>query len=192
MPPGVAQFIYLVSHFPEDTALLQHSPRMASLRHHRRRCSLLGGHDGGGEWNSLPSFLPRGECPFSTGQSLPATVGTRADLLGYWISADQVKAGESLRMVLFSRACSDMELDYSVFTHLLDPDGYLHSQQDSYPQGGNHPTSRWTLGDIVLDSYVLRVGPDVPAGAYQIEVGMYDWRTGQRLPALNRLGQRIS
>jgi uncharacterized membrane protein len=132
------------------------------------------------------------ESPFLIEHRLSARLGDEIELVGYWLSADRVKPGESFDLILFWEAGDGIDVDYSVFSHLLDRDGAIHSQQDNYPLRGEHPTSHWSPGEIVADSYVLPVSRDAPVGPYQIEVGMYDWRTGQRLPALNRLGQRIS
>ncbi|MEA3346383.1 MAG: DUF2079 domain-containing protein [Chloroflexota bacterium] len=141
---------------------------------------------------TLPfEVTPEGEPAFLIEHPLEANLGDKVEFLGYWLSADRIKAGGSLKLILFWRAGAEMELDYSVFTHLLDPDGHIHSQQDNYPQRGKHPTSCWTPGEIVPGSYVLPVSQEASAGEYQIEVGMYDWRTGRRLPTFNSHGERL-
>jgi hypothetical protein len=80
-----------------------------------------------------------------------------------------------------------MKTSYTVFTHLLDGDNKLWAQHDSQPVGGIHPTSAWAEGEIVRDEYSLLVPDDAPKGEYLIEVGMYEWQTGQRLPVFDEL-----
>ncbi|NIN65476.1 MAG: hypothetical protein GTO63_12420, partial [Anaerolineae bacterium] len=70
---------------------------------------------------------------------------------------------------------------YTVFTHLIDSSNHIWAQHDSQPQGGQHPTSQWVEGEVVVDEHELILGDDVDSGEYQIEVGMYDWASGERL-----------
>ena len=50
------------------------------------------------------------------------------------------------------------------------------------------PTSTWVQAQIVADAYAF----DVPAGEYQVWLGLYNAANGQRLPATNAAGQRIA
>ena len=49
------------------------------------------------------------------------------------------------------------------------------------PQQNHYPTSRWAAGEVVVDSYAIQLPPDLAAGTYPIEVGLYIAGTGQRL-----------
>jgi hypothetical protein len=69
-----------------------------------------------------------------------------------------------------------------VFTHLLDANVVLRAQQDSIPQRGNLPTTRWFPGEYISDEYALALPNDLPPGEYRIAVGMYDETTGERAP----------
>ena len=79
-----------------------------------------------------------------------------------------------------------------MFTHLLGPDGKVWGQMDQLPLKGLFPTSKWGKGEIVDDEYTILVAPDAPPGAYHLEVGMYNWMTGERLPVFDADGQRIT
>jgi 4-amino-4-deoxy-L-arabinose transferase-like glycosyltransferase len=70
---------------------------------------------------------------------------------------------------------------YTVFVHLLDGDGRLVAQNDGPPANGNFPTEEWGPGDVVIDPHPLAA----PPGSYQVEVGLYDSQTHQRLPVVN-------
>jgi hypothetical protein len=81
--------------------------------------------------------------------------------------------------------------DYTVFVHLVGPDGRLHGQVDSWPVQGSHPTSQWRPGEEVADAYDVRLDPDAPPGQYSIQVGWYLLSTMQRLQVLDQSGEPI-
>ncbi|HEX5417076.1 MAG TPA: hypothetical protein VFZ25_15540, partial [Chloroflexota bacterium] len=55
------------------------------------------------------------------------------------------------------------------------------AQQDHPPGLGDTPTTGWIPGEYVVDTHELALGSSAAPGTYQIEVGMYDPRSGQRL-----------
>ena len=80
------------------------------------------------------------------------------------------------------QALQEPTQDYTVFTHLLDQNGDCCIwQSDVMPRGNEYPTSRWLTDEIVVDSYEINLAPDLQAGAYAIETGLYISETGQRL-----------
>jgi hypothetical protein len=85
-----------------------------------------------------------------------------------------------------------MDRDYTVFTHLIDSSNRIWAQHDSQPQGGQHPTSHWVEGQVVVDEHelILALADNMPPGDYEIEVGMYDWESGERL-TVSKNGQWI-
>ena len=78
--------------------------------------------------------------------------------------------------------------DYTVFVHLLGPDGLVHGQIDRWPVSGTRATSGWAPGERIVDPYVIQLPADAPPGAYQVEIGLYLLSTGERLPVLNTDG----
>ena len=119
---------------------------------------------------------------------LRANLGNEVALLGYDLKPIHVKPGETLHLTLYWQALTTMRTSYTVFTHLLDSENKLWAQQDSQPVGGIHPTSAWAEGEIVRDNYSLLVPDNASKGEYLIEVGMYEWQTGQRLPVFDKSG----
>jgi hypothetical protein len=81
-----------------------------------------------------------------------------------------------------------------VFVHLLLPPDAVWAQRDAMPQNGAAPTTGWAAGQRVTDTVELTVPAQAPAGLYNVEIGLYDPDTGERL-AVNfedagvRLGQ---
>ncbi|MFQ5407704.1 MAG: protein O-mannosyl-transferase family [Anaerolineales bacterium] len=84
-----------------------------------------------------------------------------------------------------------MTEDYTVFVHLLGPDGFVHGQVDTWPVQGTLPTSEWQPGQPVADRYEIYLPTEAPAGSYRVEVGWYLLATLERLPVLNAEGMPI-
>jgi hypothetical protein len=102
-------------------------------------------------------------------------------LVGLDASTNQVSAGDTLNVRLYWQVESEFDQDYTAFIHLIGPDGLLHGQVDQTPGAGAYPTTGWLPGEFITDDYAIPIPQDAPAGAYQIEIGMYDPNTGQRL-----------
>jgi hypothetical protein len=121
----------------------------------------------------------------------PATYRLGNDIA--FLGSDQekvvVRPGDPLNLTLFWQALNLVDRSYTVFVHLLGADGQVLAQQDSPPGGGASPTSSWVPGEYITDTYQLPVKPDIPAGEYHIEIGMYDPATGVRLPVLDAEGR---
>jgi hypothetical protein len=111
-----------------------------------------------------------------------ANFGDQATLVGLDAGGRQAVPGESLPIRLYWRAETEFDQDYTAFVHLIGPDGLLYGQVDQPPGAGAFPTSGWVGGEYITDEYTLPVAQDAPPGDYQLEIGMYDPNTGQRLP----------
>jgi len=93
----------------------------------------------------------------------------------------QLTAGGTVTVTVQWQPLQPLPLDYTVFVHAVDEQDQLWGQQDTQPRNGEYPTSQWQVGEIVDDTYRFQIQPDGPAGGYRITIGMYDWRTGERL-----------
>jgi len=115
--------------------------------------------------------------------------GGRIELVGYRLEPTVVAPGESVAVTLYWRALQAMEHDWSVFVHLVGDNDLIIGQRDMYPGQGNYPTSMWTPGDAIADTYVLSVSPTAltPTEA-QVVVGLYRLDTGERLFVLDAAG----
>ena len=96
--------------------------------------------------------------------------------------------GQNVDVTLNWQALSQMDEDYTIFVHLLGPDGRLHGQIDQWPVEGTYPTSTWKLGASIEDHYSVPLDADAPPGSYQLEIGVYLLATNTRLPVLNSDG----
>lgn len=74
------------------------------------------------------------------------------------------------------------EENWKVFVHLVDARGNVLAQFDGYPREGDYPTSEWIPGELIPDTYSLRLPPDAPPGPYRVYLGLYNEATLARLP----------
>jgi hypothetical protein len=96
------------------------------------------------------------------------------------VSGD-IRPGGTLTVTLTWQALKPMALDYTVFIHLLDGQEGMVAQRDMQPQDNKHPTNTWSLGELVRDEHPLTLSATAAPGPYHINLGLYDYRTGQRL-----------
>jgi hypothetical protein len=142
--------------------------------------------------NVTVAYLTIGDLPSEPGQRLNPVpdLGESIGLLGYDIvradgqteTTPAALKGENLTLRLFWQAKTWITTDYTVFVHLVGPDGQIVAQHDQQPLGGFYPTSAWRRGETIVDEYGLSLPPDLPAGEYQVRTGMYILATGERLP----------
>lgn len=92
----------------------------------------------------------------------------------------EVRAGGTLTVTLTWQALRPIDLDYTVFIHAVDEQGQIVAQRDKQPQDEQHPTNAWQEGEIIVDPHPLAL-PTTGAAPVAIHLGLYDWRTGQRL-----------
>jgi hypothetical protein len=100
-----------------------------------------------------------------------------------------LEPGKKLSLTLVWHADRPPTMPYTVFNHLVGPDGALYGQWDNPPVHGTYPTTDWAAGEAVFDQYLIPLKEDAPPGEYHLLVGMYDPATGQRLAVLDDQGQ---
>ncbi len=113
---------------------------------------------------------------------LGVALGDQVELLGYDLSGETAAPGETLTLTLYWRALAEMDESYTVFTHLVAPDGSMTGQRDNPPVGGSYPTNLWLTGEVVTDVYEIAISASAAPGEHLLEVGMYVAETGTRLP----------
>ncbi len=83
--------------------------------------------------------------------------------------------GDSIPVTLRWHALQPVPTDYTVFVHLIKPDMVtLINTADSGPVNGTMPTSRWQVGEIVVDPHLVTIPEGTPPGTYQIRIGLYN------------------
>jgi hypothetical protein len=121
-----------------------------------------------------------------------ANFGDRVLLTDAKLGKSKAVPGEHVPVALRWRGLRKMAEDYTVFVHLVGPDGRLHGQMDRWPVQGSYPTSEWKPGRGVMDDYAIRVEADAPPGRYRVEVGLYRLETMERLRVLNEMGEPVA
>lgn len=76
--------------------------------------------------------------------------------------------------------------DYTPFVHLLNEAGEKVAQLDWQPHDdwGARPMSSWFEATTIVDQERLALPANLPAGNYQLILGVYNWQTGERLAVI--------
>jgi hypothetical protein len=94
---------------------------------------------------------------------------------------ETVAAGDPLALTLAWRSLDRTPTEYTVFVHVVGPDGQLVAQSDGPPLAGFAPTRIWRPGQTLLDEHLVQLPDDLPPGEYEVRVGLYA-QDGSRLP----------
>lgn len=115
-----------------------------------------------------------------------ALLGDGIRLAGYDLLPPAPAPGDILYVRLHWLVDAHPAADWTVFVHLLGQpkaDGNrLWVGKDSPPGNASLPTTSWQPGWRIIDEYELQLPADLPAGGYELEIGLYQ-ADGQRLPA---------
>ena len=133
--------------------------------------------------------------PASTTVPEAIPLDVRADfarLVGYTLTPAVVDAGQPLTLTLYWAAQTGADRDWTVFVHMLDGAGQRIAQGDGQPLDGRYPTTVWGAGEVIPDDHVLSLPDPLPAGPYQLLVGLYDLSSGERLALFDADGQPLS
>jgi len=138
-----------------------------------------------------PLDLTLGDAVHLRGFDLIATAGRPAVSAEEGTGDVMLQPGDTLPLTLYWQADGPTDLDYTVFVHIVGPDGLPHGQVDAFPAGGAAPTSSWAPGQVVVDEIALPLATGAPAGRYHIAVGMYSAASGGRLPVTDAFGSAL-
>lgn len=101
-------------------------------------------------------------------------------LVGYQLETPVVRPAESLKLTVYWELLQPAALDYSIFVHVMGRDREVIAQRDTYPGGGLWPTRLLEPGDILADTYEIRIPPqtefDHAPTRLILAAGIYDWR----------------
>jgi hypothetical protein len=137
-------------------------------------------------FSRLCLFSSPAKPPNPYADKIKVKLGDKIELIGHDFSPRTLKPGGIINISLLWKATSPIEDDYTVFVQLLDEEGFLRAQIDSYPVAGFRPTSSWLEGEVIRDNYGLMLPSDLPPGDYNLICGMYLLRTMERLPIFDK------
>lgn len=118
---------------------------------------------------------------------LAVRFGEKIQLLGYDVNTERVETERVVDLTLYWQTAEAITEQQKVFTHLIGTvynaewDNFLWGQQDNEPVSNTRPTTTWRSNEVIVDHYAIPLQPQTPAGAYQVEIGLYDPITGVRL-----------
>jgi len=85
-----------------------------------------------------------------------------------------------------------MDEDFSIYIHLFGWEGQRLGQRDTFPGRGDYPTSQWSPGQVIEDTFAVPVRADAAGPvAAELEVGLYRLRTMAPLPVTDPGGNEV-
>src|SRR5690606_9358229 len=118
-------------------------------------------------------LLPR-QSDLDVPNPISVNFDNQIELVGYSLSDLSPAAGESVELTLYWRGLREIEQDYVVFAHVINPATLsIYAGSDAQPANWTAPTSTWQPGNIIEDTHTLTINPDTPPGIYELEIGLY-------------------
>ncbi|MBN1134934.1 MAG: SGNH/GDSL hydrolase family protein, partial [Anaerolineae bacterium] len=136
-------------------------------------------------------LVPTSSLPMTQTTGSGAVWGDQVKLTGYDLPIKAWQGGDVVPLTLFWQAPQALPADYTIFLHLVGPDGQIVAQTDSAPAGGSRPASGWQPGETVVDRHGLLLPATVAPGEYQLRLGLYLSSTGERLPVVGPAGKQL-
>ena len=112
-------------------------------------------------------------------------------LLGYDAPQRTAEAGTSLPLALYWQAQRNVGTDYSVRLALTDSAGEAVAEIDERPVDGTYPTTNWIAGEVVRDRLAFTPPATVPAGEYELWLGLVPAGTGRPVSELSLGGVTV-
>ena len=119
-------------------------------------------------------------CTIEGGAATPANAlfAGKLRLLAYAVDQNE----SNLAITLYWLAEERPADGYKFFVHVYEPQsGQIVAQIDTMPKDWTLPTTLWMEGELVADELNLPLS-EVPPGAYHLAIGVYDPKSGRRLP----------
>ncbi|NOZ49841.1 MAG: hypothetical protein GXP37_07295 [Chloroflexi bacterium] len=122
----------------------------------------------------------------------PIEIDGRVRLLGVDVTPTTLRRGEIFHITLYWQATAPIPYDASLFVHLLGQNNQSFGGIDSYPGWGTAPTSQWTPGAVLVDSYETYVPWEVVAPTLlKLDIGMFDYVSKQAYARRTVSGQDV-
>lgn len=131
----------------------------------------------------------------SISNRLSLRFGESIELLGYDVSAETGKPGDTLDVTLYWRALDLIPARYKVSVALKGQQTNprdntpLWGQQDNEPVNWSAPTNLWSPGDVFEDKYRITIDSNSPSDKYDLVTLMYGLHDGVRLPVYDDTGK---
>jgi hypothetical protein len=144
----------------------------------------------------IPAYQPT---PLLTLEQVPRTIRDvnlnyedQLFLLGYELSSDHVKAGESATLTLYWLCQQKIDLNYTISIRIYGRDQTQIGGIDTYPDSGRRATQFLIPGNVVRDEYVLHLDKDAVAPtAAEIRVALFSATQSRYLRVTDTRGQTV-
>ena len=109
-------------------------------------------------------------------------------LVGYQITPPWTQPGQSLTIPLYWQNLVDQPLTHNVFLHAVNSRGEGVGQVDGIELTDGH---RWRAGKLTPTHHTLQLGNQLTPGPYLIRLGLFNPKTGARLPVSDVEGKTL-
>jgi hypothetical protein len=122
------------------------------------------------------------------GSPAPYTFGDEIALEHFSFTPQVFPFAPEFTIELHWRALAQLAQDYTVFAHLVDAHDVTVFAYDLPLTDGYYPSSLWDAGERVIHTHRLPLISTLLVGEYTLRIGLYDPRSGVRLPAVDVAG----
>jgi arylsulfatase A-like enzyme len=136
----------------------------------RNRVALLSLPAGYGDKIAFGVVTPGAAAP-APAQLLDASIGSSLHVVGYDLSAQPIRRGQSAELVTHFELHGRMEPGWRLFFHMDGPTGFRNL--DHVPVEGAYPMERWHSGQRIRDRLHIAFTPAMPPGSYSVYVGLF-------------------
>jgi hypothetical protein len=117
----------------------------------------------------------------TVGALFPDPSGQGPRLIEAGLPNTSIAAGDLLPLSLTWQTETPLPHDYQLSLRLVNRRGDIFAQSDWPPLAANNPTSSWSPRQAISDRRSLWVPPDIPPGAYLLQLVVYEPTSGQAL-----------
>ncbi len=112
-----------------------------------------------------------------------ATLGENVRILDYTVSTEQARPGEQVDVTVTWQVIAPTAEPHAIFIHLINEQGVLVAQRDTYAGLGTYPSHWWQPGHTFRETYRIFL----PDTAYlpddlDVRIGLYNVNDFTRLP----------
>ena len=106
-----------------------------------------------------------------------------AEMVGYSVSRTTAQPGDRVDVTVYWKPLAQTATHLQVFVHLVDSQGIIIAQRDTYPGLGNALTTTWRVGETFADTYRVFLPETVYAPEkLTIRVGL--WNAAESRPLI--------
>ncbi len=112
-----------------------------------------------------------------------ARLGEGIEIAGLSLPSDTAAPGDDVSVdVVWQVTAPPGPALLHAFVHVGDPTQAPLAQHDGPVMGNEYPASVWVAGEVFGETLTLTLPGDLPPGNYPIQLGLYDFASGVRLP----------